>query len=741
MKKELLATSLLLAACSTGWAQSEKKDTVKNEPPTYNLDDVVVVGNKPVISTDGAKLTYNVEEDPSTKGSNLLDALRKIPMVSVDGEGNISINGDSNFKILLNGKEDPSINANYKNIFKAMPADMVVKIEVITEPGARYDAEGTGGIINIVTIKKNSTDGYSGHIELSSGNAQNSLNAYLRMRKNRLAMNINANIADNGFMKLKNESFTETENRSSASSFFQTNHGVQNAGFRFSMGSLNLSYDLSEKDLLTAGVSFNGTDVKIDNSRYETSIFDSGKELISELGRNLDGKIDIVSVSTDASWEHAFDGNGRKAILSYRYNHGKSNTDVDFTTLRQSGIISAAPYQGNRNNENSNEHTFQADFINPFSEGKQSLDAGVKGIWRRNNALSTLLIGSSPSDASESHDDRSDLLQFQDVYSIYTSYNGTFGHLTATAGIRYEHTRMGIDFKAGDYDDFTSHLNDVVPNVALAWNLSMMSNLRLSYQMRISRPSLSQVNPYEFSMTTNNVQVGNPDLSSARSNKVGLTYSNFGNKFGGNIGIEYNTIDNAIQFYTYARDGITYMTYANIGHDRNLEFSGLFNWNIRQRMQFMLSARMAHAWLSTHNPDYSNSGWTLNYSANWNYTLPSATKINIYGGQSTRRYNLQGHNNGYYYYGLGVTRDFLKDKSLSVTLSAGNFLQKNRKFTSETITEMYKEKGVYFSRSWMVGLSVGWNFGNLKSDVKKTGTRIINDDTSDVSNKSGNGGI
>ncbi len=741
MKKQVIATSLLFAGCITGMAQTERKDSVVAEPPTYNLDDLVVVGNKPVISSDGAKLTYNVEEDPSSKGTNILDALRKVPMVSVDGEGNITINGDPNFKIFVNGKEDPSINSNYKNILKAMPADMVMKIEVITEPGARYDAEGTGGIINIITIKKNSTDGYSGRIGLSSGNMQNSLDAFLRMKRNRLAMNLNIAVADNGFMKMKNESFSEMENYSSPMVYKQTDDAVQNSTFRFNMGSLNLSYDLSDHDLLTAALSLNGTDFKIDDSYSTTSIFNIEGNLLSQLSRDLDAKMQFLSLSADAAWQHSFGESGRKIIFSYRYNRGTTETDLDIATNQLTGLLSQSPYQGNNNHERNNEHTLQADFLNPFSEGKQSWDSGFKGLWRRNHALSTLMRGNNQIDATESTTDRTDLTQIQDIYSIYSSYNGTFGNMTTTAGVRYEHTRMGIDFRTGTADDFINHLNDVVPNAALGWNFSMMSSLRLSYQMRISRPSLSQVNPYELSLTPNNIQKGNPDLKSARSNKIGLTYSDFGKRLGGQIGIEFTEINNAIQLFTYAEEGTTYMTYANIGHDRNLAFSGLLNWNMRPGMQLMINARMAHTNLSSKNPDYSNSGWTLNYTANWNCTLPHDVKVNIYGGQSTRRYVLQGHNNGYHYYGLGITRDFLKNKALSVTLNANNFLEKYRNFSSITITDSYKQSARYKSRSWMVGLSIGYNFGKLKTDVKKAGTSIINDDTSDVSNSSGKGGI
>ena len=115
----------MLASSSTIFAQELEPDSI--EGSYYDLEDLIVVADKPIVQTDGAKLTYNLEEDPSTKGNTLLDALRKVPMVSVDGENKIRINGQENFKIYVNGKEDPSLTANYDQIFKAMPADAVEK--------------------------------------------------------------------------------------------------------------------------------------------------------------------------------------------------------------------------------------------------------------------------------------------------------------------------------------------------------------------------------------------------------------------------------------------------------------------------------------------------------------------------------------------------------------------------------------------------------------------------------------
>ena len=226
-------------------------------------------------------------------------------------------------------------------------------------------------------------------------------------------------------------------------------------------------------------------------------------------------------------------------------------------------------------------------------------------------------------------------------------------------------------------------------------------------------------------------------LFRSKSNKVSLTYTNFGSVFGGNIGIEYSSIDNSIA-HTYTMiDDVLYESYGNMGHDRRIAIFGMCNWTIIPRMQFMVNARLTRQMFSAE--EMSNKGWNLNYGANWNYSLQSGFKFNLYGGQKTRSYNLTGYNDGYYYYGLGISKDFLKNDAMTVTLSANNFLQGHNTYRTVTDTKGIRTTGEYKNSNWNVGISLSWRFGSLKSDVKKTDKSINNDDKSSFGAKSGNG--
>ncbi|MDE6753620.1 MAG: TonB-dependent receptor [Muribaculaceae bacterium] len=734
MKTTIITAALLLSGANA-FAQSETPDSIPDN--LIDLDEFVIVADKPIVQSDGAKLTYNMEEDPSSKGNTFMEALKKVPMISVDGEDNIRINGQNSFKIYVNGKEDPSLTANYKNVFKAMPSESVAKVEVITEPGAKYDAEGTAGIINIITVTKNTTDGYSGTVSASFSKQQASGSVYGRMRKGKLALSANADYADNSAFIQKNEGETIIENILNPDVPVLVNRQSQNITFRYVGGGLHLSYDLTPKDLITADATIYAVKGWAEKGSYTLSQTILDGNILTSLKRKMKGNLANTGLNAGAAWQHQFDDEGQKFILSYLYNYGYNNIDANYTKEEEIGNLSSSPFERIAMNGKNHEHTVQIDYINPFGGDRHTLETGAKAVWRRNNALSVQYLGTSSSTAIENEDNYSDLTQLQDIYSLYASYSGQFGNLKTTAGVRYEHTRMGIDFHQGTYSDFTTHLNDIVPNAALTYSFSQASNIRFAYQMRIRRPSLNSVNPFKVSYIQNQVEQGNPDLTSERANKLSLKYSNFGSVVGGNIGVEYSIKNNAITSYTYMLDGVQYNTYANIGKEQYFAVSGYMSWSIVPGLQLSLNARLQKDWLKSKSPDYSNSGWSVNYGANVNYKLPGDIKLNLYGGQKTRSYELQGHNNGWYYYGLGFSRDFLKNRSLTLTVSANNFLQDTMNYHWESTADGVTTTGNWTNYNWNVGISASWNFGNLKSGVKKVSSGINNDDKVESSKKGG----
>lgn len=738
ISKSILA---LLAAAAPAVVQAQTQtDTVPVDSladiPTIDLDDLVITARKDVIKSDGAKLTYNVAEDESSKGQSVLDALRKVPMVTVDAQDNIRINGQTGFKIYVNGREDTMLESNYQRVLKAMPAESVKNIEVITEPGAKYDAEGVGGILNLITETKTHRDGYSGSIGLNYGARQAAAFGSFTGRLNKVYASANVTYANNGPLDQSNDQRDETIFLNNPDAYRQLTQGNQNLKFNFYQAGLNMSWEPNEKNLFTWGGSVMGVDAKIKNSSSMTSIFNRDGQLLSAYGMDMGGKFNTLGASANGSYRHTFGSNdAHRLLIGYQFNFGNNLLDFNMQSHEIENYPVVLPWTINHNNNITREHTVQVDYSNPFGTGKHTLDVGAKVILRHNLGLSNGYMALDPGDVPANNPNDVDVNQDQNVYAGYLSYTGHFDPVTVVAGIRYEHTMMGMDFKKGEGENFTSHLNDWVPNAAVSYNFSPAHSLRLAYQMRISRPSLDQLNPYRMTMNTE-VRMGNPDLSSERSNVVSLTYTNFGRILGGNVKLEYSRTSNNIVDYSYF-EGLTQIsTVGNYGLTSRTALSGFLNINITQKMSVSLNGEVNYTDIRAKRLDERNSGWGGNYGINWSWTGPWDLKFNAYGGQAVHMINLQGWSSGWYYYGLGLGKDFLKNKSLHVNVSAGNFLTRNQYFKSHMQTANAIRNSRFSNEVWSVGVSVSWEFGNMKERVKSTGIEIRNDDQSSTGTNS-----
>lgn len=705
------------------------------------LDELVITARKEVVKSDGAKLTYDMEQDDSSRGQSLLDALRKVPMVSVDGQDNIYIKGSQDFKIYVNGKEDPMLTANASKVLKAMPADAVSKIEVITEPGAKYDAEGTGGILNLITERKQSKNGYTGSVSLSYSSQNIAGSVYGRMKYGKVTADASVNYANNNMMQQVSDSETETVDYASDEFHRQLTTLDQRNTFDYVGANLNISYEPSGKDLFSIGADMNFVDANIKHILSTTTMYSRDGALQWATAQNMGGNMKNLGANGNASYRRLLSDAGQSITLAYRFNYGKNPWDLDYENSVMHGDTYITPYQKNLNDTYQREHTATIDWRLPLKEEKHVIEAGAKGIFRRNTAITAMLGGDAQDDMRPESDDTGDTRQIQDVYAAYASYNGTFGNVTATAGLRYEHTYMGLDFVDGRHDSFRRNLDDAVPNAAVTYMFGPASNLRLAYQMRISRPTISQMNPDEFRMTQTAVRVGNAGLESEKYNSLTLTYSNFGRVFGGNISLGYHQSNNTIEEYTYFREGVAYSTYGNFGKNRRAELGGFLNWNITPVLTFQINGSVNFTSIRAGHDGMSNHGWNGRYGGNISYTGPWSVKYSLYGGHNTGSVQLQGHYGDWHYYGIGISRSFLRNDALTVAVNAGNFLTKYSSFHSSIETGTTRYASTWHNRQWSVGVSVSWNFGHLSEQVKKTEADLDNDDTKSTGGKGGGIGM
>lgn len=737
----LTAASALSQSAATSTALAP--DSVANDSINLqwkDLDDFVIEVKKDIVKSDGSKVTYDMEADKTSKGQTLLDALRKVPLVTVDGQDNIQINGSSNFKIFVNGKEEPMLEANYSTIFKSMPADAYNKIEVITEPGAKYDAEGTGGILNLISEKKQKNDGYSGAVNISASNRQAVIGGYGAGKINNFSIDGNIYYVNNRFNNQKQNSTSRTYDYKSDDNYLKERTGTQNFGFDYIGGALNASWDPNENNLFTLGANVTYIDAGVKDMTSSTRNFNRQGILTSAMNQNFDGFMKQFSLSANTSYQHTFGARGHNLILTYMFNYGRNPLHIWAENENEKDYFLPYVWSANLMNNYTREHTVQADYVNPFGGEKHTLETGGKMIIRRNSSYSFQEFGNDRNNLTASPANDVMMNQNQNIYALYASYSGHFGKWSAKAGVRYEHSDMGTEKLNDGREKFWTGLDDVVPNAAITYSFSPASNLRLAYQMRISRPSLSQVSPFQMSIMEGFVQEGNPDLTSERNNKISITYTNFARVLGGNIALSYSHTNNAIENYSYLENGIDYSTYANVGTKQVVALNGFLNVNLNSKMSFSVNGRIQYKHLTSPSLGYKNHGFSGNWGANWNYTGPADVKFSVYGGQSIHDINLTGYSNGWYYYGLGINRDFLKDKTLNIGITASNFFTAYSSYKSYTFAKDYKSVNNWRNEHWSVGVNISWRFGNLKSTTKKTAVQINNDDTATGSSSKGGGG-
>lgn len=737
----------LLKVTMTGQKPQQRRFTVKDDNPVIDLgsialqpdenalDEVVVTGRRPVIEATGDKVSYNLNEDPTSQTHTVLEMLRKVPMVTVDAQDNILVNGQSSFKIYLNGKEDPMLSQNASTVLKSLPAASIKRIEVILEPGAKYDAEGVGGILNIITETQASTDGQMATITVGAGANSANASVYGMAKKNKVTASVDVNYYNNfGNRANTGSMYRETMNTDNPTVVDQQLRMKQ--GNQFINGNARLSWEPNVANLFTFSVSsFGGWG----NNKYNTfsnTFLKSFPENNTTSRQSLKSKWVWTSLTLNAGYQHNFDDKGQNMVLSYQFVHGW-NTDKDRTFTSESSLPDYVPCVYNYTNSPTNEHTAQVDYTKPFASWF-TLEAGAKGVFRRNSSDGYTMNGNDWDNLIMADYNNVKMEQNQDVAAAYATYAGTFGKFGLRAGLRYEYTHMMVKFKTPGYDNFSANLNDWVPNASLSYSITPTQNLYASYQQRIRRPGVSQLNPHSNEYIEGFIMKGNPDLTSEKSHTIALSYSNFAGKLGVNLRTLYTFSNNSISQYSYAEGSNFVTTYNNVGNQRDWGLSGFLKYQINALMDFSVNAGVQYRHLIFRSQNMENSGWSMSFGANYNYTMPWNLKLNAYGGFSTRRYELQGHTSGYNYHGLSLSKAFLKGDKIKITLSGNNFAAPHMTFKVYNAGKDYVNTMKLRVPTWDVSLSVAVTLGGLNTSVKKTATQIQNDD---VDQKKGGGGI
>lgn len=689
------------------------------------LGEVMVVAQKPLVKVDIDKLVYSIDDDPEAKVSNTLEMLRKVPMVTVDGEDNIQLKGSSDFKIYVNGRPSSMMNSNPSEVLKSMPASTIKNIEVITDPGARYDAEGVGGIINIVT-SRNMFDGYTGTVNASGSLLQEyTIGTFITAKAGRFGITANYEYEYENEPWASSESIRE--NLTTDLNRFLTQTGRQKEKGSMHHGHLEASFEFDSLNLISVGADLFRRRENL-FTEYDVMMKNISQESVYGYERYTKSIPVFGTTEINVDYQHATQKPGELLTLSYRFSNSPRDNENEtyITGLFNYENIS----QWNINKAKTNEHTAQIDYVTP-TWSRQELEIGAKYILRQSDSdIQQFLLNDSTNNWNDISDAGRKFKHSQHIYSGYAGYTIKLGQFGIKAGLRAEGTSLRVKYDFAPERNFSTDYFDIVPNATVSYQLSDIQQLRIGYNMRIQRAGINHLNPYVNTTDPLNISYGNPHLNSVKSNGVNLNYSLFTHNFSMNATLSYTFINNSIEQYTFMdaeQPGVSVTTYGNIGEKWQ---TGLFlyaNWNPVQSLRIYVNAAGDYTDLKSKKGDLSNSGLNGRVFGGAQATFPKDFRLNVSYGVISPSIQLQGKRSPFSFLGIALNKDFF-DKKLTVSLACNTPFRKHTKMETNSSDPTFVMRTTEYPAKRDLSITISYRFGRLKEQIKKVTRGIINDD-------------
>lgn len=693
-------------------------NTIYLIPDSYILEGVEIVGQASIVENKIDKLVYNAEKDVSTAGGDASDVLSRVPMLSVDVNGGVSLRGSSNIQILINGRPSAIFSGGVAEALKSIPAEQIKSIEVITSPSARYDGEGSAGIINIITRKK-APQGFTGNASASVGTRSNNGNLGLTYAKGRFGLNFSGGFRGNpsrpSISEFVRRDFLDSGER------VLTQNGAGDGNNFGGRANLELSYDINAYNRVSSNVNFGGRGRESTN--YTDALFiDPAANLRQEYTRESFGDTRSNGLDWSFDYRRTFLKPGKELTFAVQLENDKDRVE---NLVQQSGNDSTLyRNESNGNRSRNGETLIQLDYTHPFGE-KVKLETGVKGIFRgissdfeyRNfDATSQIFI------LDELRSDQFDYLQ--DVYAGYASFNVELSDKWGLlAGARYEATSISGDYDNAERQPFSSSYGNVLPSATLNYKLSELSGIKFSFGQRIQRPEEDFVNPYVAVSDPRDITVGNPLLLPEVTNQYELTFNKSAKAFNMNVGTFYRATRDIIEpILSIIDDGVSLTTYQNIG--KSSTFGGNLFASVTLKDKLQLRGNATVIYYSgegvVNGVRLTNSGAYWNGNMNLSYTFSKTLRAEVNGFYSAPRVSLQGSRAAYARSSFAVRKDIWKKKA-SIGIVAVQPFAKYLKFPNRLTGSNFEQfsQNAIAQRSY--GISFSYRFGKL--DFKERNSR------------------
>ncbi len=721
-----------------------KMGSVKLPADVRTLGEVVVTGQAALIEEKVDRLVFNADKDITAKGGDASDVLKRVPMLSVDLDGNVSLRGSSNIRVLINNKPSTIVAANVADALKQLPADMIKSVEVITSPSAKYDAEGAAGIINIIT-KKNTLHGLTLNVDAGVGIRGSNLGLNGSFRQGKLGVTLG------GFGRAMYNGASSTLDQTTRVGSQLLRTAQQGTAFDrpiFGQYTLGFDYDLAKNQSLSANVRF-GTRNFIQEQNQLTNSF-IGDSLLRMTNRDVDRRDLSNSVDMNVDYIRTFKPQQEWSI-STQYSRTGLTNNFYADLLGQLGELTAR--QRNLNNNTNQEMTIQTDYQTPIKKN-QLLEFGAKAIMRQVDSRFQYQIGGSTGELLfDPTNPSGSLLYNQNIGAGYISYTYvTPSKFTFKVGTRYEHT--GISASQATEQNTSVPLpipsySNLVPSLNVSKSLKGGSTIKAGYNRRIQRPGLQQLNPNVNAANPLMIMTGNPNLSPELTDNVELSLSSTIKKTYLNASVFGRLTDNAITQIRTPSDtlaGGIITTFQNIGVQRTVGANIFFNtsltpkWSINGGLDgYYVYMQGTTPGLDGKSMTISNSGVSiggrlmsqLQLSKGW-----SAQVFSFFRGPNPQ---LQGTMGAFYMYSLGVRKD-IANKRGSIGLAAENFLSNGVTMRSTLNSPLLSQVSVNNLYNANVKVTFSYRIGKMTFEEPRRKARSVSNDDVKAGDGGGDGG-
>ena len=717
--------------------------TIFLAPSMKSLQGVMIVGDKPVVENKIDKIVYNVSNDITSQGGAAIDVLKKVPQVTVDVDGNVELQGNSNIRFLINGKPSSVFGSSLADALASIPASQIKSVEAITNPGAKYDSQGTGGIINIL-LYDNKMEGVNGNINLSAGSRLENGSFNLNLRHKNFGVNafFSGNAALKSQLPFSQSRFATDSAAGTITNLTQSSRtDFERNGFRSGAG---FDWDITKNDIITGSFGFNqfrNSNQGLTNQETLITDFSSDPESDIFTIRNSDSRFRIRSIDYSLDYKKRFKRDGQELEITYDASAGRPYSKY---VQSQSYTDQPIPFSGSSSNNpgTDNDINLSLDYAHPVSKNLL-IETGVKMVDQNLTSLANVSvfdpsINQFTSDALQSYS----LSYKMKVYAGYLS--GTFklfNYLNFKLGTRYEYTDVNIDSP----NTIIPAYGTLVPSVVLSHDFNKNQSIKLAYGKRIERPEYRELNPFINLSDPYNISTGNILLKPEIGNNFELGYSSTFKK-GGNIYISLieriNTHDikNVTTFYpTYligdsAYNNVSVSTRQNVGEEYNTGISMSGSYPVTSRLNIRGNLMISHRYtVSNIGLGDQTGGFRVRYNMNATYQMNKDLVFELFGFYSSPVQNIQGKTPQFFVYTFALRKLFW-DKKASFGFTATNPFHKYVKQLSTISTDSYTSTNIRQMPLRSFGVSFMYKFGKLEisKDKEEENNNFMNDNPAGV---------